>query len=178
MPFFILSLHFLVIALHVLVLSRRAAAPKALRRAAVPLAWTRCANKSRRGILYRKYSMGSKSETLQRAVFIFDCKCGLRGSLDAIYLRKGPIGSFDAFLYSVAAFPCHRTACPGSFAPSSGTKSTALTPPGLPPLAFLDPCTCMVLSLFKLRMCGWGPYTRKASVWEACCWHSGVISMS
>ena len=30
----------------------------------------------------------------------------------------------------------------------------------------------------ELRMCGWGPYTREASVWEACCWCSGVINMS
>ena len=30
----------------------------------------------------------------------------------------------------------------------------------------------------ELRMCGWGPCTREASVWEACCWYSGVISMS
>ena len=27
-------------------------------------------------------------------------------------------------------------------------------------------------------MCGWGPYTREASVWEACCWCSDVINMS
>ena len=26
-------------------------------------------------------------------------------------------------------------------------------------------------------MCGWGPYAREASVWEACCWYSGVINM-
>ena len=30
----------------------------------------------------------------------------------------------------------------------------------------------------ELRMCGWGPYTREASVWEACCWYSGVINTS
>ena len=30
----------------------------------------------------------------------------------------------------------------------------------------------------ELRMCGWGPHTREASVWEACCWHSGDINMS
>ena len=24
-------------------------------------------------------------------------------------------------------------------------------------------------------MCGWGSYAREASVWEACCWYSGVI---
>ena len=24
-------------------------------------------------------------------------------------------------------------------------------------------------------MCGWGPCTREASVWEACCWHRGAI---
>ena len=24
-------------------------------------------------------------------------------------------------------------------------------------------------------MCGWGPYTREASVLEACCWYSGVV---
>ena len=27
-------------------------------------------------------------------------------------------------------------------------------------------------------MCGWGPYAREASVWEACCRHSGVTIMS
>ena len=26
-------------------------------------------------------------------------------------------------------------------------------------------------------MCGWGPFAREASVWEACCWYSGVINM-
>ena len=26
-------------------------------------------------------------------------------------------------------------------------------------------------------MCGWGPYAREASVWEACCRYSGVINM-
>ena len=26
-------------------------------------------------------------------------------------------------------------------------------------------------------MCGWGPYAREASVWEAYCWYSGVINM-
>ena len=26
-------------------------------------------------------------------------------------------------------------------------------------------------------MCGWGPYAREASVWEACCRYSGVIIM-
>ena len=25
-------------------------------------------------------------------------------------------------------------------------------------------------------MCGWGPCAREASVWEAYCWHSGVMS--
>ena len=30
----------------------------------------------------------------------------------------------------------------------------------------------------ELRMCGWGPYAREASVWVACCWCSGVINMS
>ena len=30
----------------------------------------------------------------------------------------------------------------------------------------------------ELRMCGWGPCAREASVWEACCWYSGVINMS
>ena len=30
----------------------------------------------------------------------------------------------------------------------------------------------------ELRMCGWGPYAREASVWGACCWCSGVINMS
>ena len=30
----------------------------------------------------------------------------------------------------------------------------------------------------RARKCGWGPYAREASVWEACCWHSGVINMS
>ena len=28
----------------------------------------------------------------------------------------------------------------------------------------------------ELNMCGWGPYAREASVWEACCWHSGVLN--
>jgi hypothetical protein len=28
----------------------------------------------------------------------------------------------------------------------------------------------------QLRMCGWGPYAREASVWEACCWYSGLTS--
>ena len=26
-------------------------------------------------------------------------------------------------------------------------------------------------------MCGWGPYARETSVWEACCRYSGVINM-
>ena len=39
-------------------------------------------------------------------------------------------------------------------------------------------CMCAALSLFKLRGCGGGPYTREASVWEACCWCSGVKEMS
>ena len=26
----------------------------------------------------------------------------------------------------------------------------------------------------ELRMCGWGPYAREASAWEACCRYSGV----
>ena len=30
----------------------------------------------------------------------------------------------------------------------------------------------------ELRTCGWGSYTREASVWEACCWCSGVINVS
>ena len=30
----------------------------------------------------------------------------------------------------------------------------------------------------ELRMCGWGPCARQASVWEVCCWYSGVINMS
>ena len=25
-------------------------------------------------------------------------------------------------------------------------------------------------------MCGWGPHAREASVWEACCWYSDVIT--
>ena len=29
----------------------------------------------------------------------------------------------------------------------------------------------------ELRMCGRGPYACEASVWEACCWYSGVINM-
>ena len=28
----------------------------------------------------------------------------------------------------------------------------------------------------ELRVCGWGPYAREASVWEACCWYSGVMA--
>ena len=30
----------------------------------------------------------------------------------------------------------------------------------------------------ELRMCGWGRYTREASVRDACCLYSGVINMS
>ena len=30
----------------------------------------------------------------------------------------------------------------------------------------------------KRRMCGSGTCAREASVWEACCWYSGVINMS
>ena len=28
----------------------------------------------------------------------------------------------------------------------------------------------------ELGMCGWVLYTREASVWEACCWYSGVLT--
>ena len=37
---------------------------------------------------------------------------------------------------------------------------------------------CGLVLFEELHMCGWGPYTREASVLEACFWYSGVINMS